>query len=409
MNVLVLVQSIGSCSLFASRMFLPALLTAGLLRFGDRIPLVRSLGVLSDSSAAPVWFTSDLCLVALVVLSALELVGDKVPEVRSAVATVEKWFKPAVAALTAAGVVSATDAAFAQGAIHQAGFGQWLAPALAAAATLATTTARRSVLDWLNDADPGDALHLQRLLSWAEDAWVAAGAVLLFVLPVAMLGLILLAGGAITLLRRQLQAHQERSKVGCPACGALAHRAALLCPRCSLEMPAPQRLGALGHAVDAAVVDKPAHQVNLLAHLRCPHCAGRLARGDPAQRCPDCGQQAFGGDMAGRYLQTIDRRAPPTLLLVFVWSLFPLVGYVVAAVYGQLRLASPLVIHLPLGQRWLLRWLLGALRWLVLVLQVVPGLNGLAALAETALRYRVFRAGLQRQLAALPGALPLSG
>ncbi|MBI5607602.1 MAG: zinc ribbon domain-containing protein [Deltaproteobacteria bacterium] len=402
MNAIALVHALGSSGLFASRMFAPALATAALLRFGPQIPGLDSLGLLASLHAAPGWFTSDACLLTLLVLTAAEVVGDKVPEVREAIATMSDYLKPVLAAATALGVISMTDTAFAQGLVFQAGLGAALPALVAAAGTAAAVVIRRGTLGWLEALDPNDTLQLRRLWSWAEDSWAMAGAVLLVVLPAAMAAVLCLAMLGLAVLRRRQRARDKAQRRPCPHCQTPLDRCAPTCGACHTSNPAPRGVGMLGQALAAPATDIDRHAADLLAQLRCPECAARLTRGRVAQICPTCGAQPFvPADKAQRFLAAIDARAAPTAAVVAVVSLVPLLGYLVGALYGELRLVAPLRVHLPLTQRWLLKWPLRLLRWLVVVVQVVPLVGGVAAAAELLVRYRVHRAALAGQLAAL--------
>lgn len=402
MNAIALVHALGSSGLFASRMFAPALATAGLLRFGPQIPGLESLGLLAGRAAAPGWFTSDACLLALMLLTVAELVGDKIPEIREATATFSNWLKPALAAATALGVLSATDQAFAQGLVVQAGVGDALPALLAAGGTAAAVALRSDVLGGLEALDSSDTLQLRRLFSWVEDWWALIGALVLVVLPAAMAVALAVAMTVLAVLRRRQRLRDEAQRRPCPQCQNPMYPAALSCGTCRAPNPNPLAVGLLGQTLAKPAADIDRHAADLLAQLRCPDCAARLVRGRVAQACPTCGEASFApDDKAQRYLTNIDARIPQTLAVVAVVSLVPILGFLVGALYGELRLVAPLRVHLPLTQRWLLKWPLRVLRWLVLVVQVMPLLSGISAAVELLIRYRVYRGALVRQLAGL--------
>jgi hypothetical protein len=67
------IQGLGSVGVFASRAFLPAFVTAVLLRYGPHARWLAHAELLSHIRDVPMWFTSDTALVILGVLAALEI------------------------------------------------------------------------------------------------------------------------------------------------------------------------------------------------------------------------------------------------------------------------------------------------------------------------------------------------
>lgn len=385
-------MSFGSASLFASRVFIPALLTAALLRFGPQLPLVASSGLL-QSAGAPLWFTSDACLIVLLVLSALELLADRVPEVQDAATAVEPWLKPALAAATSLGVVQAGDASFAGALV---GLDPALAaPGVAAAATFGTVQLRAPLLGALRSADPDDALHLQRVWRWLETSWVLVGAVVLVAVPLLMAGLLVMAGAGLALLRRRLQTREAAASAPCSGCGQPVWLAAPHCAACGQAQPAPRAIGALGQVRAAAA---PAdHGAALLGQLRCPNCASRLRRGACDQTCTGCGSQPLASPQQREaFVAAQAARLPQRLALVLVLSLVPLAGYVAAAAWSGLVLEAPLRAHLRLSERVKTRLWLRLVRAVVLVLQLAPLLGAVVACAEAWLRFSVLRRAFVR-------------
>src|ERR1700722_18650872 len=133
MNFASLFNSIGSSSLFSTRIFLPALLTALLLRFGPDVPIIHHLGLLTYvQHGQPTWFTSNASLIVLTILSVLEILAQKNPEARRILTEVDVYLKPAVAALASMGFMSSQDAGFVNRTVHTAGFGEAIFPLISA-------------------------------------------------------------------------------------------------------------------------------------------------------------------------------------------------------------------------------------------------------------------------------------
>lgn len=83
MSLPLLLRGLGSVGVFASRAFLPAFVTALLLRFGPHLPRMAHYGLLPQVRDVPTWFTSDAALLVLGLLAALELVAERVPEAQA--------------------------------------------------------------------------------------------------------------------------------------------------------------------------------------------------------------------------------------------------------------------------------------------------------------------------------------
>lgn len=87
MSLPLFLQGLGSVGVFASRAFLPAFVTALLLRSGPHAPWLDHAGLLPQVRDVPTWFTSDAALVVLGLLAILELVAERSPEARTVLMT----------------------------------------------------------------------------------------------------------------------------------------------------------------------------------------------------------------------------------------------------------------------------------------------------------------------------------
>ena len=93
MSLPLFLQGLGSIGVFASRAFLPAFVTALLLRFGPQVPWLAHAGLLPHVRDVPTWFTSDAALVVLGLLAALELVAERFPEAKVVLDEVHDYLK----------------------------------------------------------------------------------------------------------------------------------------------------------------------------------------------------------------------------------------------------------------------------------------------------------------------------
>jgi hypothetical protein len=368
-------QALGSIGLFPARVFLPAFLTALMLRFGNHLPWLAHHGLFAPAYNHPTWFTSNPSLIVLGVLSVLEVLAQKNAEAKHLLHEFDAWLKAAVAALTSLGVMKATDADFVRHTVQQAGVGHFLLPLLAAAGTFKVSLVRRDVLQPLHEHLEGT--HLDRLLSWAEDLWVAFGVLLLVLFPLLMLLLVGLSIGLLYLARRRLRVKEDLAKVPCVNCGTPVYPCAVACPSCRHPVAQPRAVGFLGQSKPYPDEDPAAHPYRLVEKGRCPVCATRLRRRTPHQQCSACGEPVP-RDMAfaEAYLGHVGRRLPEALVVSLMLSLVPVIGLVVGAVYYRMVLVLPFGQYLPFGRRFLLRWGIRLLFLVLALLQWIPLLGG---------------------------------
>ena len=247
MSLPLILQGLGSIGVFASRAFLPAFVTALLLRFGPNAPWLAHAGLIPHIRDLPTWFTSDASLIILGVLSALELVAQRFPEAAAVLDEVHDYLKTGMAALTYLGVLNATEKAAAQQVINQAGLVDWL-PALAVGlGVYLATQVRGAVLGPLTEADEDDALGLQGLIRWVEDLWAGLGPVALIIFPLLTLAAFGLAALVLLVIERRLQSRGERAKIPCGNCGQPIHASAPTCPHCHAPVKGPGTWGCWGN------------------------------------------------------------------------------------------------------------------------------------------------------------------
>jgi hypothetical protein len=388
------IHSLGSVGVFPSRAFLPAFVTALLLRFGDSMPLVAHAG-LAGNVHAPSWFTSNASLVALGILSCLECWATKNADVRELLHQFDVVVKTLMTLLTSLGVASVDDGEVVR-AIQQAGIADGIFGLMAAGTVFFLTSARQSLYELLTEIDADDSLGIQKLCSWAEDAWVVFGAVMLIAFPLLMILLTAVVFGLLYLWQKAAHAREERLRVPCGSCGNPIYRCAIACPACGAangQACAVNWLGLpkLDHPADPAV-----HALRLIGVRRCPSCATRLKQKRPRQTCESCRREVFSDDaQLAAYLRLVQARLAPTLLICFLLGLVPVVGVVPAIVFYRLHLVSPLRRYVPFGSALLAKWLARFSCFAVLSIQWIPliGIGSLPIMA--AVNYAVYRRAFQ--------------
>jgi RNA polymerase subunit RPABC4/transcription elongation factor Spt4 len=366
-------------------------MTALLLRFGPDIPVVQHLGLLAHlRHGQPTWFTSDISLIVLVVLSAVEILGQKNPEARQVIHEFDIYLKPALAALTSLGVISSGDASFVGHTVHEAGFSQAIFPLISALLTYRLAVVRKSVV--LAVFDHLDGTGLDKLISWLEEAWTVFGVFLLIIFPLLMLLIIGVATGVLFAIRKRLEIAEDRRRIACPHCQTLMYPCAVACPKCHQANATPSDVGWLGQSKPYPTADPANHAYRLVEKRRCPSCASRFPARRPFDPCQTCsGSSSADAKFAARYADFISRRVPLVLMVCFLMSLVPILGLIVASVYYRMEIVLPFSQYLPLGKRFMLRWGIRLLFLILILFQIIPLLGGLIAPLMAYISYIAYR------------------
>lgn len=397
------IHSLGSMGLFPSRAFIPAFLTALLCRFGPEVSWIKDSGVLGTIGSTPSWFTHDITLVILGLLSVLEIVATKVPEVREVMNEFDHYIKAGMATLTTYGVLGASDRNLVNS--IRTGGGMELSDlglsAAVGAGVLWLASLRRQVMGGLIEADADDHVGIQKYLMWMEDLWVGLGFLLLLIYP--MLVLVLAAGvsGFYFVAARYLQHRADKQKVPCAHCKTNVHPAALYCHHCKAEMAQPHALGFLGGASSALAGDRGEHALALITRKRCPCCATRFEQRAARQTCKSCGHELL-ADRATQeaYVKTIDNRVPQVLAVSALLGLIPLVGMVAGLVYFRIKLVAPFRQYIGIGTGFALKWAVRLLNLGLILLQLVPPLGLIVVPLMAYTNYRAYRSVFTSMLSA---------
>jgi predicted RNA-binding Zn-ribbon protein involved in translation (DUF1610 family) len=391
MSLPLLIHGLGSIGIFASRAFLPAFATALLLRFGPQVPWLAQAGLLPHVRDVPTWFTSDTSLIVLGVLSVLELVAERIPEVKTVLDEIHGYLKTGMAVLTFLGVLGASDRALVGGVVGNLGPVEYL-PALAVGAgTFLASKARGLVVGPLSEADEDDDLGVQSLLRWVEDVWSALGPVALILLPLLTLAGFGAALIVLLLAGRFVAAREEATRVPCPNCGQLIYASATICPRCKAPNKEPMAVGLLGGTRNV-LADPAAHPYRLAAARRCPLCATRLGKRAVHQACEGCGSAVLDDPaFASQYIAFIDRRVPLVCLACFLLGLVPVLGVIPAVILYRLEIVAPFRRYIPPGRSFVLRWGIRLASLVLVAFQWVPLLGGLLLPAMAMINYWAYR------------------
>ena len=399
MSLAAILNGLGSMGFFASRAFLPAFLTALLMRFGPDLPWVGQLGLLTGLSNAPSWFTHEITIAVLGLLALGEFLATKNAEARELMGHVDKYAKVGMAALTFFGVASVADVPFVQEQLQEASFLLALPALGVAGGVFVLASLRGRFLAIFSAADADDSSGVQGVLSWLEDAWTSVGTLFLVLFPIVMIILISIAAGVLVLIERRIRAREENSKVPCVECGTSIYPAAVACPSCKSPNANPRDVGWLGGSTEEPVPDAAAHPFRLIEKQRCSRCATRLVERSVKQTCTACSRPLFEEDgEAERYLAYVDGALPRVLLVSLALSLVPVVGLIPGVLYYRIQLVAPFRRYLPSLRAFFLRWLLRIAFFFLIALQWIPAVGGVVVPLMALASYGVYRSAFREAL-----------
>ncbi len=389
----------GTVGPFASRAFIPAFITAALLRFAPEYAPWFPDDIAAIADQAPTWFTCNTTLIILGLLSVFEVAATKSPDLRAIYQEVDPYAKSLLAFITYLGVAGTQDVEFIESVTQQAGYADMLPAFMIGLGVLWLSMLRAHAMIFLTDIDDADDLRIQGLISWAEDVWAFFGPVLLLLFPIVMLILIGIVAGILAVMRRRAVIKDEQSKIACAHCGQMIYGSALRCFACDTPNPQPRAINFIGRSLDKPAPDAASMPYSLVRKQRCPVCATRLPKRDVHQTCKTCGHELFTDPgFARSYLYRLDKRLPIVLLICFAFSLVPVIGLIPGVIYYRLTLVGPLRRYLPRTQAILLRWVVRVAIFLLIMIQWFPGVGGLVVPAMALLNYGVYRLMFRRAL-----------
>ncbi|GAC1469189.1 MAG: hypothetical protein NVSMB9_12720 [Isosphaeraceae bacterium] len=384
-------QGIGSVGVFASRAFLPAFVTALLLRFGPHVSWLAHAGLLSRVRDVPTWFTSDAALIVLGLLAALELIAERFPEAAVFLDQVHDLLKTGMAILTYLGVLGATERAAVGQVIEHASLFDYLPILAVGSGVYLASKARGAVVGTFVEADEDDDLGFQGLLRWVEDAWGTLGPVALIVFPLLTLAVFGLAVVILIWIERKVEALGERTKVPCVHCGKSIHASAPACPSCHEPTNEPRDIGLLGES-KARAADIASLPYELTSVKRCPVCATRFGSRTVKQTCEACGHRLMDDPgFARSYIAFIDRRVPLVCVVCFVLGLVPILGVIPGVIYYRLAIVAPFRRYIPPGRGFLLRWGVRLVVVILVAFQWLPVAGGLVMPSMALIQYAAYR------------------
>lgn len=368
-----------------------------MMRFGPHLPMLKWLGL--NVPAMPPWFTRDWALGLLGLLSGLEFAAQRSQTAKSVLAEFDHYAKPIMAALVSVGLLDSSTANPSRQLIEHASIASSMPSLLSAAGAYWGASRRNALLRVLHDSDPDDSLHIQRLLSWAEDLWAGGGVILLllypFIMAIAAVGVL----GGLQWLQSRARKREDNGRKTCPSCAALMYCSAVVCPKCATPNDSIHTLTWLGSTSRERTLDPADHPLLLAAKRRCPRCATRLTARTPDQACTACGHRPFADPhFANAYDTRVLARLPLVLLATVLLGAIPIVGLLPAVLLYRIQLVSPFRQYVPWSSNLLLRWSLRILFFFLVLAQLLPAVGAISVPIMAAANWLVYRGAFRNGL-----------
>jgi len=394
MNISYIFYALGNNAFFASRTFLPALVTALAIKFPEFIPLLDSLPITGDE----LWLVKDEVILGLAILSFIEELAIRNPDFARMIEEIDAFIKfAAILAINNAML----DPQVLEAIFNHAGTTGSTAMIIGVAVSapvIFIARLRRNFLAYLRDLDEGNDLGLISLANWLENGWIFFGVFFLVFLPGLAFFVILIVLACVYLLEQYLKKKERQSKIECANCKELILPTATACYSCGTANSKIKNVGLLGFPKDTEAVDLQTHKYRLLSVKRCPHCANRKRDKSFDAQCETCKKypKELGVDVK-LYAEAIDSRLKEVLITAFILGLFPIIGLIATIIYSKLKLARPYSQYTGFGKSFLIRLITRVGIVILFVIQPVPVIGYLSCPAIALMYYHAWKSGFEEQ------------
>ena len=328
---------VSLCGITSFRMFTPFFLYMLLIRYGGQVEWLAA-GVANLQAMTPAWMNNNLVFVFLGLLAALEIAANWNTTLREFLTGTkfDECAKVVFAALISFGFLNVHEKASlqeVQNIMPDVQMAAALPLALVGAACCGALTAflvqlRSVVVDFVNQIDPDNDLHLQTLFVGAEESMALFILIMAILMPILafIITLLIIALGKLTQLT--MRRVEESTNHLCPTCGKSISSLAENCPECGAAQTEVYSVGIFGLPGKKLIDLNNAtqlreHRLKLLLMHRCSHCATRLHNSS----CDKCHTALWNDGMAKEILRVLDRRAIVIGVIGLFLNAIPLIGF----------------------------------------------------------------------------------
>lgn len=385
MTIVQVIATLGSIPLFAMRTFLPAFLTGIFLTYPNLFPGMEDVPQISEGS----YLTRIWVLVILGILSALEIIGDKVPEIKNGIKDVEVYLKPASLLLVGLGLVDNSTAQI----LHEvqwAGFDpMWIVFGFSMLAVYWLATIRRDFITFLEDIDEDDNMFIGRFTSWMEDSLVIFGFILLVWAGILMVVVYASAIALFVFIRKRYEKKLEEQKIECAHCGERNLPFAVKCYSCKKPQAQVHGIGFFGQKKEELIYNIQKHQLKLISNRKCPDCGNKLKSNKVFQSCDHCSTELFQSPSIKDFTKSIDRKFYKIAGLSFLLGFIPVAGFVISAILANIYLFSPYRRYIPKGSSLMTKLFIKFLTFMFFLFGIAFGF--IAAPVYCIMRYYIWK------------------
>jgi hypothetical protein len=338
MTLAQVISTLGAIPLFSVRTFFPAFLYALFYTHPNLFP-----GVIENAEPVETgsFLAQNWLLIILGILSVLEFVGDKIPEVKSSMKDAEPYMRSLCYFVVELGILH-ESASHVINQVQWAVFNpMWLLVIFGMICVYYLSSLRRDFIAFLQDIDEDDNLFIGQIISWLEDSLVLFGFVLLIWAGIVMVIVYAIIIALFIYLRKRHERKIEKQKIQCSNCNEKNSPFAIKCFNCGKEQPHAYKIGLLGQKNKEMVTDLFEHQFNLLTHRRCPECGNKLISKTPNQRCPYCQTQLFQNPSVEDFRNRLNQKFYKILFISFFLGFIPIIGFVISAVIANIYVFAP--------------------------------------------------------------------
>ena len=328
---------VALCGITSFRMFTPTFLYLVLIRYGEHLECLAAR-VANYQSLTPVWMTNDFIFWSLAILAVLEIAANWNSTIREFLTGTkfDECAKVVFSALISFGFLNVHEARSLQEAqffMSDVQMAAALPLALVGAVCCGALTTffvqlRSVVVDFVNQIDSDNDLHLQTMLAGAEESLALFILVITILLPTLALiiTLIIIAVGKLTQLT--MKKLEESTNHLCPTCGKSISSLAEKCPECGAAQTEVYAVGLFGlpgkKLIDLNNAEQlHNHRIKMLLMHRCPNCATRLHYCS----CENCHAELWKDGAAKEIVEILDRRAIIIGLIGVFLNAIPIIGF----------------------------------------------------------------------------------
>jgi len=389
-----LFYALGNNAFFTSRTFLPALITALVIKYPDLVFMLDSAPITGDE----LWLVKDEVILGLAIFAFFEELAIRNPDFARFIEEIDSFIK--FAALLALNNAMLDPQVLET--VFKITEPNMLTSTVAGVAVSTPifflTRLRKNFLGYVRDLDEDNDLGLITLANWMENGWVFFGVFFLIIFPIFSFFMILIVLGIIFLIEQYLKKKEEQSKIECSKCKELIHPSATNCFSCGTPNSRSKNVGLLGFPKDSDVRDIETHKYQLLAAKRCPNCATRKNDRIIDSKCETCDK--FPKDLGVEtkdYNEVIEGRLKDVMITSLIFGLFPIIGIIATIIYSKFKLAKPYSQYTRFGKRFFIRLVTMIGMIVLFIIQPFPVVGYIACPLIALMYYHAWKSGFEEQ------------